>query len=319
MAGRQPAVPVHPQRRLHAQHGQRGGPSSTWPADRGMCCHVGGDIDFDAAGNLYLSTGDDTNPFDSAGYAPIDERTNRNPAYDAQRTRGQHQRPARQGPADQGERRTGRTRSRPATCSRRAPPNTRPEIYAMGFRNPFRMSVDKATGVVYLGDYGPDAGVDQRQPRPERAGRVQPDHQRRATTAGRTAPAPTPATETYNEWNFATGSDRREVQLRRRPDQQLVPQHRPDARCPPARPAWIRYAGDAGSPAGVRRRLRVADGRPGLPLQREPEPVDDEVPGRRSTGSSSPASSAAAGSSRSRSTPTAPAARSRPSRGPASR
>ena len=35
---------------------------------------------------------------------------------------------------------------------------TRPEIYAMGFRNPFRMSVDKATGVVYLGDYGPDAG-----------------------------------------------------------------------------------------------------------------------------------------------------------------
>src|SRR5690349_1404377 len=44
-------------------------------ADRGLCCHVGGDIDFDAAGNLYLSTGDDSNPFDSAGYSPIDERT----------------------------------------------------------------------------------------------------------------------------------------------------------------------------------------------------------------------------------------------------
>ena len=29
----------------------------------------------------------------------------------------------------------------------------------MGFRNPFRMSVDKATGIVYLGDYGPDAGA----------------------------------------------------------------------------------------------------------------------------------------------------------------
>jgi hypothetical protein len=58
------------------------------PADRGICCHVGGDIDFDAAGNLYLSTGDDTNPFDSAGYAPIDERANRNPAYDAQRSAG---------------------------------------------------------------------------------------------------------------------------------------------------------------------------------------------------------------------------------------
>src|SRR5919112_5571625 len=56
------------------------------PADRGLCCHVGGDIDFDAAGDLYLSTGDDTNPFDSAGYSPIDERTDRNPGYDAQRT-----------------------------------------------------------------------------------------------------------------------------------------------------------------------------------------------------------------------------------------
>ncbi|MEV0564192.1 PQQ-dependent sugar dehydrogenase, partial [Dactylosporangium sp. NPDC050588] len=40
------------------------------PANRGICCHVGGDIDFDAAGNLYLSTGDDSNPFDSAGYSP---------------------------------------------------------------------------------------------------------------------------------------------------------------------------------------------------------------------------------------------------------
>jgi glucose/arabinose dehydrogenase len=56
------------------------------PTSRGMCCHVGGDIDFDAAGNLYLSTGDDTNPFASDGYSPLDERAGRNPAFDAQRT-----------------------------------------------------------------------------------------------------------------------------------------------------------------------------------------------------------------------------------------
>ena len=56
------------------------------PVDRGICCHVGGDIVFDAAGNLLLSTGDDTNPFESDGYAPIDERADRNPAFDAQRT-----------------------------------------------------------------------------------------------------------------------------------------------------------------------------------------------------------------------------------------
>ena len=55
---------------------------------RGICCHVGGQIDFDSAGNLYLSTGDDTNPFHSAGYTPIDDRANRNPAFDARRTSG---------------------------------------------------------------------------------------------------------------------------------------------------------------------------------------------------------------------------------------
>ena len=56
------------------------------PVDRGICCHVGGDIDFDSKGNLILSTGDDTNPFESDGYVPLDERPDRNPAFDAQRT-----------------------------------------------------------------------------------------------------------------------------------------------------------------------------------------------------------------------------------------
>ena len=55
---------------------------------RGICCHVGGQIDFDSRGNLFLSTGDDTNPFQSAGYAPLDDRETRNPAFDARRTSG---------------------------------------------------------------------------------------------------------------------------------------------------------------------------------------------------------------------------------------
>jgi glucose/arabinose dehydrogenase len=56
--------------------------------DRGMCCHVGGDLDFDAQGNLYLTTGDDTQPWSSSGYTPIDERPGWNWDFDAQRTAG---------------------------------------------------------------------------------------------------------------------------------------------------------------------------------------------------------------------------------------
>ena len=36
--------------------------------------HHGGSLAFDKDGNLYLSTGDSTNPFPSNGYAPIDAR-----------------------------------------------------------------------------------------------------------------------------------------------------------------------------------------------------------------------------------------------------
>ncbi|HEV2779295.1 MAG TPA: ThuA domain-containing protein [Actinophytocola sp.] len=128
------------------------------PASRGICCHAGGEIDFDAAGNLWLSTGDDTNPFQSDGFAPIDERPTRNPAFDAQRSaantndlRGKLIRITVQ---EDG--------SYTIPAGNLFPPGTertRPEIYAMGFRNPFRFAVDRETGWVYLGDYGPDAGA----------------------------------------------------------------------------------------------------------------------------------------------------------------
>jgi glucose/arabinose dehydrogenase len=124
--------------------------------DRGICCHVGGKIDFDADGNLYLSTGDDTNPFESDGFDPIDERPDRNPAYDAQRSaantndlRGKLLRIHVE--ADGSYTIPKGNLFRPGT------PRTRPEIYAMGLRNPFRFAVDRRRGVVYLADYSPDA------------------------------------------------------------------------------------------------------------------------------------------------------------------
>jgi cytochrome c len=126
------------------------------PVDRGICCHVGGQIDFDGQGNLYLSTGDDTNPFFSDGFTPIDDRPGRNPAFDARRSaantndlRGKLLR-IRVKPGGGYEVPRGNL-FRPGT------PKTRPEIYAMGLRNPFRFAVNRHTNDVYMADYSPDS------------------------------------------------------------------------------------------------------------------------------------------------------------------
>ncbi len=60
---------------------------------REQCCHTGGSIAFDAQGNLFVSTGDNTSPRSTA-YAPMDERAGRNP-WDAQKGCCQYQRPSR--------------------------------------------------------------------------------------------------------------------------------------------------------------------------------------------------------------------------------
>jgi cytochrome c len=127
------------------------------PTQRNTCCHAGGSMTFDSAGNLFLTTGDNTNPFESSGYTPIDERPGRQD-YDAQRSAGNTNdlrgKVLRIHPEDDG------TYTVPAG-NLFAPGTalTLPEIYAMGFRNPFRIGMDLQTNTLYVADYGPDAGT----------------------------------------------------------------------------------------------------------------------------------------------------------------
>ncbi|MBB5869262.1 glucose/arabinose dehydrogenase [Allocatelliglobosispora scoriae] len=123
---------------------------------RNTCCHQGGSMTFDNAGNLYLATGDNTNPFESDGFAPLDERPGR-ADFDSQRSAG-----------NTNDLRGKVIRIKPQADGTYTVPSgnlfapgtalTRPEIYAMGFRNPFRIGIDKLTNVLYVADYGPDAG-----------------------------------------------------------------------------------------------------------------------------------------------------------------
>ncbi|WP_431948574.1 ThuA domain-containing protein [Actinacidiphila sp. bgisy167] len=203
---------------------------------RGICCHVGGDIDFDAEGNLYLSTGDDSNPFASDGYSPLDDRPGRNPAYDARRTSG-----------NTNDLRGKLLRIKVADDGSYTIPEgnlfapgtekTRPEIYAMGFRNPFRFSVDKKTGIAYVGDYGPDAGT--ANPGRGPGGQVE---FARVTKAGNFGwPFCTGDNDPYVDYDFATGQSGETFDCAAPKNDS--PYNTGLTDLPPAQAAWIPYDG----------------------------------------------------------------------------
>lgn len=126
------------------------------PTQRETCCHTGGSLTFDANGNLFLSTGDNTSPFESKGFSPSDERAGRS-AFDAQKssanTNDLRGKILRIHPEPDG------TYTIPeGNLFAKGEAGTRPEIYVMGCRNPYRISVDQKTGTLFWGEVGPDAG-----------------------------------------------------------------------------------------------------------------------------------------------------------------
>ncbi len=160
--------------------------------------HAGGSLAFDAQGNLFISTGDNINPQQSNGYSPADERPGRSP-FDAQMTS-----------ANTNDLRGKILRIHPeADGSYTIPagnlfpkgtPKTRPEIYTMGHRNPFRISIDQKTGFLYWGDIGPDAA----QPN-EKRGPAGQDELGQARKAGNYGwPYFVGGNKAYYKYDFAT-------------------------------------------------------------------------------------------------------------------
>lgn len=127
------------------------------PNQRISCCHLGGGLLFDSDGNLFISTGDNT-PNDPRGFNPIDTQVGRS-RFDAQRSSG-----------NTNDLRGKILRIHPEPDGSYSIPegnlfplgtlNTRPEIYTIGNRNPWRLSLDSKTGWIYWGEVGPSGVLD---------------------------------------------------------------------------------------------------------------------------------------------------------------
>ena len=180
---------------------------------REICCHTGGSIAFDKAGNLYLSVGDNTTPFDeidtltrkpyplnSHGFAPLDDRPGFE-HYDDRRAAG-NSNDLRGKILRIHVNEDGSYSIPEGNLFGEGNPKARPEIYVMGDRNPYRISVDKHTGYVYWGEVGPDANNDSLDTRGPR-GYDEVNQARKAGNFG--WPYFVGNNYPYREYNYGTG------------------------------------------------------------------------------------------------------------------
>ena len=202
-------------------------------SQREINAHEGGGMAFDSKGNLYLSTGDNTDPC-CEGYAPIDERAGRE-NQDAQRTS-----------ANTNDLRGKILRIHPENDGTYTIPDgnlfppgtakTLPEIWVMGLRNPYRLHIDPATDWVYWGEVGPDAQNDN----PAR-GPMGYDEFNVAKKAGNFGwPLCIGKNRPYVEYDFTPGTSGQPYDCDGGPTNNS-PNNTGLTQLPPVQPAWLPY------------------------------------------------------------------------------
>jgi cytochrome c len=122
----------------------------SWPYDTEHVFHMGGALWMDGKGDLYIGNGDNCHYDPGLPQDTRPERKNWDAFRSAANSRDLRGKVLRIHPKPEGG------YSIPAGNLFADGRDGRPEVYAMGVRNPFRLTVDDKTGTLYFADVGPN-------------------------------------------------------------------------------------------------------------------------------------------------------------------